>query len=137
MPDGLHMSIAVCGAHMRELPLNHQLLARGGRLLKETKTAARYRLLALPGSPPRPGLIRRPEDGACIDLEVWTVRSADVGSLLEGLPAPLGLGKIELHDGEVVTGFLCEAQGASGAADITSFGGWRAYLASLGARPRG
>jgi allophanate hydrolase len=30
--------------------------------------------------------------------------------------------------GEEVTGFICEGYAAAGAADITSFGGWRAYL---------
>ncbi|WP_438263893.1 hypothetical protein [Achromobacter denitrificans] len=31
---------------------------------------------------------------------------------------------------------MCEPRGLEGALDITAFGGWRAYLASLGAAPR-
>jgi allophanate hydrolase len=127
--DGL-MSIAVCGAHMEGLPLNHQLLERGGRLVKQAKTAARYRLFALPGAPARPGLIRDSTGGGSIEIEIWTLRSADLGSFVEGIPAPLGLGKVELQGGETVTGFVCESHGTDGAVDITAHGGWRAYLAS-------
>jgi allophanate hydrolase len=122
------MAIAVCGAHMQGLPLNHQLLERGGYLLKRARTAPHYRLYALKGPPPqRPGLVRTSLGGASIELEVWALRSADVGSFLTGIPAPLGLGKIEIEDGEKVTGFLCESHATEGATDITALGGWRAY----------
>jgi allophanate hydrolase len=30
-----------------------------------------------------------------------------------------------------VKGFVCESEGFAGARDITTFGGWRAYLQSL------
>jgi allophanate hydrolase len=127
------MPIAVCGAHMQGLPLNHQLLERGGRLLKHAKTAARYRLFALPGEPVRPGLIRDSHGGGSIEIEVWALRAADLGSFLEDIPAPLGLGKIELESGETVTGFVCESHATHSAREITALGGWRAYLAgSLG-----
>ncbi len=36
-----------------------------------------------------------------------------------------------LESGEQVKGFLCEQHAVSDAADISSFGGWRAYLGSL------
>jgi allophanate hydrolase len=126
--DGF-MSIAVCGAHMEGLPLNHQLLQRGGRLVKRAKTAARYRLFALPGEPARPGLVRDSNRGGSIEIEIWTLRSADLGSFVEGIPAPLGLGKVELQGGETVTGFVCESHGTDSAVEITALGGWRAYLA--------
>jgi allophanate hydrolase len=123
------MAIAVCGAHMRGLPLNHQLLERGGYLLKSTRTAPLYRLYALKGkAPQRPGLVRHPLHGASIEVEVWAVRTADVGSFLAGIPAPLGLGKIELESRETVTGFSCESHAVADAVDITALGGWRAYL---------
>ncbi len=129
-PRGGFMSIAVCGAHMAGLPLNHQLLERGGRMVKRARTAARYRLFALPGEPARPGLVRDSNGGGSIELEIWIVRSAELGSLVESIPAPLGLGKIELQDGETVTGFVCESHGTHSAVEITALGGWRAYLAS-------
>jgi allophanate hydrolase len=122
-------SIAVCGAHMNGLPLNQQLRDRGGYLLRSTRTAAQYRFYLLPGGPPqRPGLVRVRSGGASIDIEVWALRSADLASFVEGISAPLGVGKIELQDGEQVLGFLCEAYATGGATDITDLGGWRAYL---------
>ncbi len=125
-------AVAVCGAHMQALPLNHQLLEREGRLLRCTRTAARYRFYALPGGPPRrPGLIRVAEgQGAAIDVEVWTLPTALFGSLVAGIPAPLGIGKVELEDATWVPGFVCESYAVIDAQDITSQGGWRAYLRS-------
>jgi allophanate hydrolase len=123
------LPIAVCGAHMQGLPLNHQLRDRGGYLLHATRTADRYRLFALPGGPPeRPGLVRVTNGGASIELEVWAIRAADFGSFVAGIPAPLGIGTIELQDGRKVPGFLCESYATDSAVDITRHGGWRAYL---------
>lgn len=125
------LAIAVCGAHMSGLPLNHQLTDRGGRFLKATTSAPSYSLHALAGGPPlRPGMVRCDEGGAKIDLEVWALPKSEVGSFLAGIPAPLGLGQVELEDGSSVTGFICETAGLQGATDITKFGGWRAFLAS-------
>ncbi|HWJ35310.1 MAG TPA: allophanate hydrolase [Steroidobacteraceae bacterium] len=126
-----YVTMAVCGAHMQGLPLNHQLRERGGYLVQATSTAPRYRLLALSGGTPRrPGLIRVNEDGAAIELEVWALPTEHVGSFVADIPAPLGVGKIELESGEVVTGFVCEGYAAEAATDITSYGGWRAYVAA-------
>jgi allophanate hydrolase len=123
------VAIAVCGAHLSGLPLNHQLTERGAVLLETTRTLDCYRLYALAGGPPqRPGLVRAAQ-GSAIEVEVWALPVASVGSFLEGIPSPLGLGKLELADGRVVSGFICEAQGIDTAEDITDFGSWRAYLA--------
>jgi allophanate hydrolase len=127
-----HLALAVCGAHMAGLPLNAQLRERGAYLLQKTRSAPCYRLVALPGGPPhRPGMLRVAHGGAAIEVEVWAVPSEHVGSFLAGIPAPLGLGKLELAGGTRVVGFICEGCAADGATDITHFGGWRAYLESL------
>lgn len=126
--------LVVCGAHLQGLPLNGQLLARGGRRLALTRSAPHYRLHALAGGPPlRPGMVRVAEDGAAIEVEVWELPSSELGSFLTGIPAPLGLGKVELADGSWETGFICEPYGLAGAEDITDHGGWRAWLASRSA----
>jgi allophanate hydrolase len=126
------LPIAVVGAHLSGLPLNGQLVERGAVLLKATTTAPRYRLHALPGTvPPKPGLVRDESNGQAIALEVWAMPQSAVGSFLALIPAPLGLGSIELADGRRVHGFLCEAHAVAGAPDVSRFGGWRAYLASL------
>jgi allophanate hydrolase len=128
------LALAVVGAHLSGLPLNGQLTERGAWLLQATRTAPRYRLYALPGTtPPKPGLQRVAEGGAAIAVEVWAVPQAAVGSFLALIPAPLGLGSVQLEDGRSVHGFLCEAHALSGAQDISAHGGWRAYLASLSA----
>jgi allophanate hydrolase len=130
------LPIAVVGAHLSGLPLNGQLRERGATLLKATHTAPSYRLFALPGTtPPKPGLQRVARGGAAIEVEVWAMPMSAVGSFLALIPAPLGLGTLELADGSPVHGFLCEAQALEGARDITYFAGWRAYLASLASTP--
>ncbi len=125
-----YLPLAVCGAHMTGLPLNVQLLERGAYLLQKTTTAPAYRFYALPGGPPhRPGLIRVASGGAKIDVEVWAVPAEHLGSFVAGIPAPLGIGKLELADGSRVPGFICEGLAAEGATDITHFGGWRPFIA--------
>lgn len=123
------MKLVVCGAHLAGLPLNGQLTARGARLVEATSSAPRYRLYALAGGAvQRPGMTRDEANGAAIAVEVWTLPSAEVGSFLAGIPAPLALGKVELADGRWETGFVCEAHALEGAVDITRYGGWRAWL---------
>jgi allophanate hydrolase len=129
--------LVVVGAHMAGLALNAQLTDRGARRVAVTRTAPVYRLYALPGDGPvvRPGLIRvtDAEDGdggAAIAAEVWELTPQALGELLTLVSAPLGLGRVELEDGEQVTGFLCESVAAATATDVTHYGGWRSYLAA-------
>ncbi len=130
-PDAGTVRVAVVGAHLSGLPLNGQLIERGARLVSATRTAPAYRLYALPDGK-RPGLIKLESGGAAIDCEVWEMPVSHFGSFVAGIPAPLGIGKLELADGVVVNGFICEGIGVAGARDITEFGGWRAWLASRG-----
>jgi len=122
--------IAVVGAHLAGEPLNHQLTERGARLLRACRTAPRYRLYALPGSSPaKPGLVRA-ESGTAIELEVWEMPERHFGSFVAAIPAPLGIGTLELEDGSEAKGFLCETYATAMAEDISAYGGWRNYLAS-------
>jgi allophanate hydrolase len=125
-----HARLVVCGAHLEGLPLNGQLRARGARKLSSTQSSPDYRLYALAGGPPlRPGMVRVAENGVAVEVEVWALPSRELGSFLTGIPAPLGLGKVQLADGTWETGFICEPYGLEGARDISEFGGWRAWLA--------
>ncbi len=126
--EGARIELAVCGAHMVGLPLNGELTSRGARFVRAGRTRPAYALYALQGTPRRPGLVRQQGDGGAIELEVWSLPSAALGSFTAGIPAPLGLGRVQLDDGTDVLGFLCEAAGVAGAEDITGFGGWRAWL---------
>ena len=124
--------LVVCGAHLQGLALNPQLLRRGARLLACTHSSADYQLFALAGGPPyRPGMLRVSEGGVAIEVEVWELPSSELGSFLTGIPAPLGIGKVQLADGRWESGFICEPYGLTGAVDISHFGGWRGYLRSL------
>jgi allophanate hydrolase len=122
----------VVGAHLSGMPLNGELLKVGGHFERAAMTAAHYRLFVLPNTlPPKPGLISSAR-GARIAGEVWRLNPAAFGSFVAAISAPLGTGKIALEDGSTVSGFLCEQHATEGAKEITEFGGWRAYLKSLG-----
>ncbi|GHE62237.1 allophanate hydrolase [Camelimonas fluminis] len=124
--DGV--TLAVVGAHLRGEPLNWQLTDRNAEFLGAAKTGAGYSLYALAGTtPPKPGLLRDGGDGG-VALELWRLTPEAFGTFVAGIPAPLGVGSVELEDGSVVKGFLCEPHAVAGARDITVFGGWRAFL---------
>jgi allophanate hydrolase len=124
-------AVAVVGAHLSGLPLNGELRGFGGRLLETAKTAPHYRLYALSGTtPPKPGLLRVENGkGASVEVEVWALPVEGFGRFADSIPAPLSIGTITLSDGRAVKGFLVEAAAIDGARDISSFGGWRTYLA--------
>jgi allophanate hydrolase len=126
------VAIAVVGAHLSGLRLNGELRRSGGRLLEATTSAANYRLYALPDStPPKPGLLRVKHDrGTAIALEMSALSTEAFGGFVAAVPPPLSIGTIALADGREVKGFLVEADAVADARDISSFGGWRSFLAS-------
>jgi len=125
------IEVAVVGAHLSGQPLNWQLTQRGARLQRSCRTAANYRLYALPGTPAKPGLVRDERfEGPGIEVEVWAVPEDQFGGFVAAIPAPLGIGTTILDSGESVKCFLCEPYALSTATEITPFGGWRAYLAA-------
>jgi allophanate hydrolase len=129
-PRSGEIALAVVGTHMSGMPLNGELVAQGARLIDQATTAPDYRLFALDGTPPRPGLLRVTSGaGASIALETWALSPEAFGAFVASVPSPLSIGTITLRDGRKVKGFLVEAQGVADAHDISEFGGWRAYLA--------
>ena len=123
--------LAVVGAHLSGMPLNHELRALGSRFITATATAPDYRLYALPGTmPPKPGLLRvAAGHGSAIALEVWAMPPDPFGRFTAAVPPPLSIGSVRLADGRWVKGFLAEAEAVNGARDISSFGGWREFVA--------
>ncbi|MGH6803583.1 MAG: allophanate hydrolase-related protein [Methyloceanibacter sp.] len=130
-PPG-HVRLAVVGAHLTGMPLHRELTDQQAVFVERTTTSTAYRLYALADTvPPKPGLARA-DDGAPIEVEVWDLPTSAFGAFVAGIPAPLGIGTLELADGREVKGFICEPWALARAKDITTFGGWRAYLAAHG-----
>ncbi len=132
-PSGSTIRLAVVGAHLSGMPLNPQLIERGARLVQSTVTAPCYRLYALSGSNAgKPGLVRTTANaGTSIAVEIWEMPIEHYGSFVAAIPAPLGIGTLELADGSQVQGFLCESEGLRDATDITAYGGWKSYVSTL------
>ena len=130
-PGPAEIPLAVVGAHLSGMPLNGELRAAGARLIERAATAPHYRLYALSGArPPKPGLLRvKNGAGAAVEVEVWALSEAAFGRFVAAVPPPLSIGTLELGDGRTVKGFLVEAEAIAGARDISSFGGWRAFVA--------
>jgi len=123
--------LAVVGAHLSGMPLNGELRALGARLIEQGATAPLYRLFSLSGTkPPKPGLLRvKKGAGAAIAIEVYALSESAFGRFVAAVSPPLSIGTLELADGRSVKGFLVEAEAVAGARDISSFGGWRAFMA--------
>lgn len=124
------ITVAVCGLHMRGYPLEKQMIGLNARFMREASSAPRYKLVKLPTTPAKPGMIKQQQGGASIELELWEMSPASFGIFTSLIPAPLGIGKVELLDGTEVSGFVCEAYAAAEAEDITAYGGWR-YIPQL------
>lgn len=131
-PD--EIALAVVGAHLSGMPLNGELRALGARLIADTSTTADYRLYALAGTvPPKPGMLRVADgEGASLAVEVWALTAEAFGRFVAAVPPPLSIGTVRLANGAAAKGFLVEAKAIEGARDITSFGGWRAFVAAQG-----
>lgn len=127
-----HVKLAVNGTLMRGLPLEKNLLDAGAVFLREAATAPCYRLWSIDDN--NPAMLRVSADDPCavsVAVEVWQVPAAGLASVLMKEPAGLSVGKVPLSDGEVVLGVIGEPELVRGRKEISSYGGWRKYIASL------
>jgi len=122
------IDLAVNGTLMRGLELNPNLIDAGATFVRETTTEPAYRLWSI--NDEHPAMIRVAEGGAAIAVEVWSVPEAAFASLLMGEPAGLCIGKVKLADGQEMLGVLGEPALCEGQREITSHGGWRAYISA-------
>ena len=132
-----HVKLAVNGTLMRGLPLEKNLLDAGAFFLREAATAPCYRLWSINDN--NPAMLRvSPEDphAVSVAVEVWQVPAAGLASVLVKEPEGLSVGKVSLSDGEVVLGVIGEPELLHGMKEISSFGGWRNYIASRGQEAR-
>ncbi|BCW61209.1 allophanate hydrolase [Arthrobacter sp. StoSoilB22] len=119
--------LVVVGAHRKGQPLAAELERRGAFWDGLVATAARYRMVALETTPPKPGVVRS-EQGTGLVAERWLLSESALGSFLADLPEPMLLGSITLDDGSTAVGFACDAVAAASARDISEYGDWIKYL---------
>jgi hypothetical protein len=121
------IDLAVNGTLMRGLELNGNLLAAGAEFIREDRTEAAYRLFSIGDR--HPGMFRVSQGGAEVAVEIWAVPPGGLGALLQAEPPGLCIGKVRLAAGDEVLGVLAEPILCAEQRDITSFGGWRNYIA--------
>ncbi|BBN97870.1 allophanate hydrolase [Sporolactobacillus terrae] len=118
---------AVCGLHMRGFTLEHQMHEYHAKFVRKVTTAKKYHMFKLETNPPKPGLIKTEHDGSSLQVEIWNFPLGFFGKFTASIPAPLGIGKIELEDGSEVPGFICEHFATVNAKNISSYGSWKNY----------
>ena len=126
------MLLAVNGTLMRGLELNPNMLAAGATFVREARTAPTYRLWSIEDR--HPAMLRVAAGGVAIAVEVWDVPTAGLADILTKEPAGLCIGKVRLEDGVTVLGVLGEPALCEGQPEITSYGGWREYVAARARR---
>ncbi|MGV0028118.1 allophanate hydrolase-related protein [Phormidesmis priestleyi] len=118
--------LAVNGTLMRGLELNQNLQSIGATFVRETSTEAAYQLWSIGDR--HPAMLKVSQKGVSVAVEVWAVPVSGISTLLISEPPGLCIGKVKLSDGEEVLGVLGEPFLCEGQREITSWGGWRAYI---------
>jgi allophanate hydrolase len=118
------VEFAVCGLHKKGYALESQLTSLGAKFLRHDKTADCYKLYRLSTTPVKPGMVKVTENGGSIAVDVYVIEKEALGRFLEDVQAPLTIGSVELEDGRIVKGFLCEERATIDAEDITENGGF-------------
>lgn len=120
--------LAVNGTLMRGLKLNPNMVAAKATFVRETTTESAYRLWTI--NDEHPAMLRVTDGtGVKVAVEVWSVPPAGLVGILLNEPPGLCIGKVRLEDGSIVLGVLGEPALVEGHREITSYGGWRSYLA--------
>ncbi|WP_127125808.1 gamma-glutamylcyclotransferase [Georgenia sp. SYP-B2076] len=118
----------VNGTLMRGLELHGNLA--GAELLGEVRTAPKYRVHSIGDVHPGMYQVSDGEEGAPVSGELYQVPIEVLLRVIEGEPAGLYRGPVELADGRLVPGILCARDLAERHPDITAHGGWRQYRAA-------
>jgi gamma-glutamylcyclotransferase (GGCT)/AIG2-like uncharacterized protein YtfP len=120
--------LAVNGTLMRGLKLNRNMVAVKATFVRETQTEPAYRLWTI--NDEHPAMLRVTDGtGTKVAVEVWSVPAAGLAEILLNEPPGLCIGKVRLEDGSFVLGVLGEAALVEGQREITTYGGWRSYVA--------
>lgn len=123
------IELFVNGTLMGGLPLHGNLA--GAPLLAEATTVPAYRLYAVGAA--HPAMVRDEQAGGAIAGELYALPLATLAAVLDGEPAGLGIGVVELEGlGRRLGVVWVAGELPADAVEITALGGWRAHLASLG-----
>lgn len=121
-------TLFVNGTLMRGLALHHNL--EGATFLGAFKTAPRYRLYSI--GDVHPGMFEVEAGGIAVPGELYEMSDAIWQHVEAGEPPGLYCGPVTLEDGRTVDGILYPQEMAVGThKDISGFGGWREYVATL------
>lgn len=124
--------LAVNGTLMRGLELEKNLLAVDAEFLREARTKKEYRLFSINDANPAMYRVSPEDPHACqVNVEVWGLSHEGLTQVLLGEPAGLTIGKVTLEDGEEVLGVVAEPIITQGQKEISAFGCWRKYTATL------
>lgn len=122
---------AVCGAHLKGEVLHDEI--SHAEFLESARTAPEYRMFAFSdGKTQKPALLAGGKNDFYVEL--YAMNAADFGKFVAQIPAPLGIGKIKLSDGRLVSGFIgdssIEDAEKFSVQDISELGDWRKYIRS-------
>jgi gamma-glutamylcyclotransferase (GGCT)/AIG2-like uncharacterized protein YtfP len=120
--------VFVNGTLMKGLELHANL--DGARFCGEWTTAPRYRLYSAEDR--HPAMIKDDAQGVAVAGELYEVPLPVLRNVLEGEPPGLGLGVVELADGQLTLGVMWLGEIPASFPDISEYGGWRRYQASWG-----
>ena len=122
------IELFVNGTLMRGLAL-HKNLA-GANFLGEFHTLPIYRLYSIDDI--HPGMFEVEEGGVSVTGEMYSISDEIFQRVKNGEPADLYFGDVKLNNGSTGKGVLFPRETAeSNYKEISNFGDWRAYIASL------
>jgi gamma-glutamylcyclotransferase (GGCT)/AIG2-like uncharacterized protein YtfP len=118
----------VNGTLMRGLKLHHNL--DGAEFMGEFRTAPVYRLYSIGDI--HPGMFEVESGGVAVAGEIYRMSDEIWAQVEAGEPPDLYRGPVRLADGTIVDGILYpRALAQARHKDISEFGNWRDYVASL------
>ena len=122
------IELFVNGTLMRGLALHHNL--DGAEFVGAFRTAPNYRLYSI--GDVHPGMFEVEAGGVSVAGEIYRMTDEIWRRVEAGEPPHLYRGPVRLSDGRSVDGILFPRALAEGRhSDISDFGDWRAYIASL------
>ena len=123
-----NLVLAVNGTLMRGLELENNLKQAKALFIKESKTEKAYRLFSI--NDQYPAMIKVASGGNTVDVELYEISEEGIKEVLSKEPPGLTIKEITLIDGTSVQGVIGLESITKGQKEITTYGGWRNYLAS-------